>query len=279
MTEIGITSLILIIANIFCSVQGLNDPVSFKRNTFEINGFFIKENYRSLVTSGFFHVSRVHLIVNLASLCFFSAGIELQLGAEKYLLIYFAGLVGGNLFALCVHRNHGNYCTVGATGAITAIIFATIVLFPGFQISFFGIHIPVPAWFYGLFYVLFSMYWIKSKRSHIGHEANLAGGLSGMLIAVMIQPGLVANNYLTMLELVVPSMFFIFIIISNPGLMLLDDRFFNRFEKDKVELIVQTENVNQQEIDLILEKIHQKGIGSLSNKEKQKLDYYSRILQ
>ncbi|MCW3090972.1 MAG: Rhomboid family protein [Ferruginibacter sp.] len=281
MTEVGITSLILIIANIFCSVQGLNDRHSFKRNTFRISEFLFKKDYKRLVTSGFFHVSWLHLVLNLASLCFFSGGIELQLGGARYLLIYFAGLVGGNLFALFVHRNHGDYSTAGATGAITGIIFATIALFPGFEIGFLGIRFPIPAWFYGFLYVLFSIYGIKSKTDNIGHEANLAGGLTGLLVAVLMQPMAVTNNYLAILALAIPSMFFIFIIINRPRFILITNKFLNRYDKDlTVEIVQPAEPLDhQQEIDLILEKIHQHGIGSLTKKEKEKLDYYSRIIQ
>ncbi|MEO6547680.1 MAG: rhomboid family intramembrane serine protease [Ferruginibacter sp.] len=281
MTEVGITSLILIIANIFCSVQGLNDRLSMERNVFSIRAFVYKKDYRRLVTSGFFHVSWLHLILNLASLCFFSGGIELQLGGARYLLIYFAGLVGGNLFALFVHRNHRDYSTMGASGAITGIIFATIALFPGFEIGFLGVHFPIPAWFYGFLYVLFSIYGIKSKTDNIGHEANLAGGLTGLFVAMLMQPIAITTNYLVILSLAIPTIFFIFIIVNKPRFILIENKFINRYDKHlKVEFVHRAEPLDhQQEIDLILEKIHQHGIASLTKKEKERLDYYSKIIQ
>ncbi|MBC7687297.1 MAG: rhomboid family intramembrane serine protease, partial [Aquabacterium sp.] len=100
MTEIGITTLMLIIANIFCSVTGLNDRLSFERFKFRVDQVLNKKNKERLVSSGFFHVNGLHLAVNVLSLCLFSGGVELLMGPAKYLLIYFAGLIGGNLFSL-----------------------------------------------------------------------------------------------------------------------------------------------------------------------------------
>lgn len=281
MTEIGITTLMLIIANIFCSVQGLNDRLSFERFNLQIDKILLKKNNERLFTSGFFHVNWLHLILNIASLCFFSGGVELHLGAAKYLVIYFASLLGGNLFALFIHRHHGDYTAAGASGAVSGIIFATIALFPGFQIGFLGMHFPIPGWFYGFLYVLFSIYGIKSKRDNIGHEAHLAGGLAGLIIAVLLEPASFSNNYLAILCITIPSLFFIFIIITRPRFILIDNIFFNQHENSyKMEPIRHSEKVDhQKEIDLILEKIHQNGMESLSTTEREKLDYYSKIIR
>jgi membrane associated rhomboid family serine protease len=282
MSEVGITTLILIIANIFCSLQGLSDRSSFERNNFEVGKILLQKEYKRLVTSGFFHVSGIHLIINMASLCFFSGGVEVQLGEAKYLLIYFASLVGGNLFSLFVYR-HRNYYNLaaGASGAVSGIIFATIVLYPGFEIGFLGKHFPIPGWFYGFLYVLFTVYGIQSKKDNIGHESHLAGGLSGILMALFLQPVAITNNYLPILAVSIPSIFFIFIIVTRPRFILIDNKFFD-FPKKKQQEVPQLKLDGldrEQEIDLILEKIHQNGISSLSTAEKEKLDYYSRIIQ
>lgn len=281
MTEIGITTLLIIIGNIFCSVQGLNDHPSLEKFTLNVNRILVRKDYLRLVSSGFFHVSWLHLVVNIATLCFFSSGIELNLGSAKYLLIYFGSLLGGNLFALFVHRKHGDFRSAGASGAITGIIFATIALFPGFQIGFLGIHFAIPGWFYGFLYVLFSIYGIKSKRDNIGHEANLAGGLAGLLIAVAISPAAFAANYIAILSIATSSMFFIFIVITRPQFILIDNKFYyDHKRRRKIAYLFHSGEVDHQvEIDLILEKIHQTGIESLTLTEKAKLDYYSRIIQ
>ncbi|MEJ7586414.1 MAG: rhomboid family intramembrane serine protease [Ferruginibacter sp.] len=282
MAEVGITTLIFIIANIFCSLQGLSDRSSFERNNFDIDKIYFQKDYKRLVTSSFFHVSGIHLILNMATLCFFSGGIELQLGEAKYLFIYFASLVGGNLFSLFIYRNRRDYtAAVGASGGVSGIIFATIVLYPGFEIGFLGTHFPIPAWFYGFMYVLFSIYGIKSKKDNIGHEAYLAGGLAGLIIAVVMQPSILATNYLTILAVAIPTVFFIFITVTMPRFIMIGNKYFDdKKNSSKTKLAFYAEGVDhEQEIDFILEKIHQNGIESLTNLEKEKLDYYSKIIQ
>ncbi|MEO5889571.1 MAG: rhomboid family intramembrane serine protease [Ferruginibacter sp.] len=279
MTEVGITTLILIIGNLFCSLQGLSDRSSFERNNFSIDKIYFQKDYKRLITSGFFHVSGLHLILNMTTLCFFSGGIELHLGEAKYLLIYFTSLLGGNFFTLFLHRNHEDYdAATGASGAVTGVIFATLALYPDFEIGFLGRHFPIPGWFYGFLFVLFSIYGIKSKKDNIGHETHLAGGLAGLLAAIIIQPSCLTNNYLPILAVAIPAMFFIFIVVTRPRFILIDNMFYN--DQRKVFRIEHIQGLDhQQEIDLILEKIHQTGIDSLTKLEKEKLDYYSKIIQ
>jgi len=281
MTEAGIITLILVFANVLCSYPGLKNHFYYEHYAFKIEKILIGKEYRRFVTSGFFHVSWIQLIVNMVSLCFFSGGVELHLGVAKYLLIYFASLVGGNLFSLLIHRKHGDYSAIGATGAVNGIIFASIAVVPGYEIGLFGIDFPIPGWFYGLLFVLFSIYAVNSKRENIGHESHLAGGLFGLLIAVLIQPAIFAHNYAAIFALALPSLFFIYMIITKPRFLFIDNNFFSHHKDNyTIDHNYNSEKVDQQkEIDLILEKIHQKGIGSLTKKEKEKLDYYSRIIQ
>ncbi|MEP7144143.1 MAG: rhomboid family intramembrane serine protease [Ferruginibacter sp.] len=281
MTEVGITTLIIIFVNVLCSYPGLKDHSYLENYAFEIDKVLIHKDYKRLVTSGFFHVSGMQLILNMATLCFFSGGTELQLGFIRYGLIYFASLVGGNLFSLFIHRKDDDYSAVGATGAVNGIIFASIALFPGFNIGIFGIHLPIPGWFYGFGYVLFSIYGIHSKRDNIGHETHLAGGLTGLIIAVLMQPASLIHNYLAISALALSSIFFIYILITRPRFLFIHNTFFNQDKEHyTVDHIFSLKGVDhQKEIDLILEKIHQQGIGSLSKKEKEKLDYYSKMIQ
>src|SRR5689334_3800677 len=162
----------------------------------------------------------------MVSLYFFSTNLESYLGPFRFLLIYLASLVGGNLFSLFIHRNHGDYSAVGASGAVCGVIFASIALFPGFGIGFFFLPISLPGWIYSLGFVLFSIYGIKSRRDNIGHDAHLGGALIGMLVAILTNPLVVTENYLPILCIFVPSAIFIYIIIKKPGFLLVDNFFF-----------------------------------------------------
>lgn len=131
MTDTGIIGLILIIANIVFSYKGFTNETFFDGYKFEVDRILINKDYKRLVTSGFLHVSWTHLIFNMLSLYAFSGLIESNLGGLKFLIIYFVSLVGDDLLSLFVHRNHGDYNSVGASGAVCGIIFASIALFPG----------------------------------------------------------------------------------------------------------------------------------------------------
>lgn len=173
----GATGLFLIIVNIAFSYKGFSNNTFLDGYKFEVDKILISKEYKRLITSGFLHVSWMHLIFNMLSLYAFSGLLEYHIGELSFLVIYLTSMVGGNLLALFVHRNHGDYSAVGASGAVCGVIFASIALFPGMELGFFGIPISLPSWLYGIIYVAFSIYGIKSSRDNIGHEAHLGGVL------------------------------------------------------------------------------------------------------
>lgn len=278
MTDTGIIGLILIVANIAFSYKGFSNELFFDGYKFEVDRILIDKDYKRLITSGFLHVSWTHLIFNLLSLYAFSGLIESNLGGLKFLLIYFASLIGGDLLSLFVHRSHGDYNSVGASGAVCGIIFASIALFPGMGIGFFGLPFSIPSWLYGILYVFYSIYGIKSQKDNIGHEAHLGGALIGMTIALLLEPSAFLENYLTILIIAVPTIIFIYFIITKPTLLLIDNFYFKTHKKyysiDHKDNEAKTNN--QKEIDKILDKISEKGFDSLSSKEKEKLKQNSQ---
>jgi len=281
MTGTGIIGIILIAANIAFSYKGFTDQLFFDRYKFEVDKIFINKDYKRLITSGFLHVNWMHLIFNMFSLYFFSGLIENNMGGAKFLIIYFASLVGGYLLSLIVHRNHGDYSSVGASGAICGIIFASIALFPGFGIGLFFLPISIPGWLFGIVFVLYSIYGIKSNTENIGHEVHLGGALIGMFVGILMQPSAFAENYLTILIIAVPSIAFIYLIITRPHILLIDNYFFKTHnESYSIDDKYNAEKNNRQnEIDKILDKINKKGMSSLSKKEKELLREYSKTIR
>jgi len=276
MTNTGVVSLLLVIANVAFSYKGFISNAFFEQYKFEVDSILVRKEYKRLVTSGFLHVSWMHLIFNMLSLYAFSGAVEYSLGAVNFLIVYFASLVGGDLLALFVHRNHGEYSSVGASGAVCGIIFASIALYPGMSIGFFILPFSVPGWLYGVLYIAFSIYGIKSKRDNTGHEAHLGGALIGMMTTLIIYPSAFASNYLTILIITVPTMVFIYLIVTRPHILLVD-----HFNSSKNYYSVdhqynEIKNNNQREIDRILDKIGTQGIESLNRKEKEQLEEYSK---
>jgi len=168
----------------------------------------------------------MHLLFNLLALYFFSAGVESLLGTVQFVLIYFGADIGGNLLALFIHRHDSGYSAAGASGAIFGVIFAAIALIPGMSIGLFLLPVSIPGWLFGLIYVGVSFYGIRSRTSNIGHDAHLGGGMAGMLLAILLHPIALINNYVTILIIAVPAIAFIAFIIYNPAALFVDNVFF-----------------------------------------------------
>jgi len=279
MSGTGIVSWLLIIINVAASYTGFKNFIFFEKYKFEVDKVLINRDYKRLVTNGFLHANWTHLIFNLVALFFFSFGIEETLGSLQFTIIYFASLIGGNLLSLLIHKNEGDYSSIGASGAVCGLLFAGIALFPGMQIGL--ILFSIPGWLFGIVFTAFSIYAIRSRRDNIGHDAHLGGALVGMLVATLMHPDAFFDNYLVILLITVPTIFFIYMIIKRPGFLLVDNYFFNSHNKNYT--IDQRYNIDkldrQKEVDRILDKINRSGIKSLTAKEKQVLDEYSRISQ
>ncbi len=274
----SITSFIIIPANIIVSYRGFKDSIFYDKYAFRVDAVLLHKDYKRMVTSGFLHVNWMHLLFNMLALYFFSGSLELYLGSVKFLVIYFLSLIGGDLLSLFIHRNDGDYGSVGASAGVTGVIFASIALFPGMGIGLLFLPVSIPGWLFGLVYVLYSIYGIRSRKNNIGHDAHLGGALVGLIVAIIMQPSALINNTWAIVIIILPSVFFIYMIITRPHILLIDNYFFNKHSN--AITVDQKYNIQrtgkQQEIDKILEKIHKKGMGSLTNKEKQTLKDYSR---
>ncbi len=269
-------STILIIMNVVTSYRGFKDQFFYDRYSFIVDAVLVHKDYKRLMTSGFLHVNWTHLVFNMIALIFFSGGVESYLGPIKFILIYISGLLGGNLLSLFIHRFAGDYSSVGASGAINAVIFASIALFPGMDISLFFLP-AIPGWLFGLIYVVISIYGIRSRSENVGHDAHLGGGLAGVLFAIILSPSILITNTFTIAVIALPAIAFIAFIVYKPQALLIDNLFYKNHHNYTVEDRYNLNKINKQkELDRLLEKIHKRGISSLSKKERANLKEYSK---
>ena len=276
MDTIGIITLLLIIANFLVSYQGFKDHRFLDKYAFEVDSILVQKDYQRLFTSGFLHVGWAHLAFNMISLYAFSDYLQDFLGGLNFCIVYAVSLLGGNLFALYMHRNHSDYSAVGASGAVCGIIFASIAVIPDIEIGFFGAGVFIPGWLYGILFVLFSVYGIKSKRDNIGHEAHLGGALVGMSVALAMRPEMFEFTYKAVLAVSVLSLILIYFIIARPQFLLVDNFFYKKTKHYTLEDRYNAAKIDrQQEVDRILEKVHKSGMGSLTKKEKEVLEEYA----
>lgn len=273
--DFGIVGISLITLNAIISYLGFRNPAVIEKYCFSVNSILHKKDFKRLITSGFFHVNWLHLIMNMISLYFFSGLLENEIGPLLFAVIYMISLIGGNVLALFIHRKNVNYKAVGASGAVSGIVFSSIALFPGMTLRIFPIPLDIPAWLFGMVYVFITMYGIRSKRTNIGHEAHLGGALAGMLLAIAMYPQKLIENYFPILVITLPTIVFIILIAVNPGILSF------QFAKRKSIMATIDDDYNEaranreQEIDRILEKIHKHGMKSLTSKEKKQLESYS----
>ena len=269
----GSTWLLIIVANLIISYYGFRNAAFFNSWTFEVSSILKDGQWYRIISAAFLHVSGTHLAFNMLSLYFFAGSIEAQLGSVGFLIIYLSSLLGGNLFSLFIHRNNPAYRAVGASGAVSGVIFAAIALFPGMELAFIFVPIPFPAWVYGLGFVLYSIYGIRSQKDNIGHEAHLGGAIIGLLVAIAYEPAMMEYNQLAILLILVPTSVFIIIIIYRPRILLIEQKYSSYQDQD--DEFREQRAAKQEELDRILEKVGREGIDSLSKDEKELLDRYS----
>ncbi len=270
---------LLIFLNIVISWKGMNDEAFFDAWVFEVDKIRINRDYKRLVSSTFLHLSWGHLFFNMFSLYAFGTGLEVTQGPVFLLGIYFLSGIGGDLLALFVHRHDSSYRSAGASGAVCGVIFGCIALNPGMGIGFFLIPFSIPAWIYGIFYILYTIYGVHTRRGNVGHDAHLGGALLGMILAVSVHPEVLQTNLIPIALMLVPGLGFIILLIKKPEILILGIGTKKKAYTTLDEKYNLERKQQQDEINRILDKIAKTGISSLSAREKQILDTHSRHLK
>lgn len=193
--------LFLIIANTLVSIKGFGDNTFFNKFKFQI--LKIKEGEKlRMVTSGFLHADWLHLLFNMYALYLFGQIVSASFGTFNFLLIYFGSLLVGSLYSLQRHKNEPYYSAIGASGAVSGVMFSAIMLFPNKTYGFlFFPFIDFPAWVLGIGYLLYSIYGMKNKLGNIGHSAHLGGAIGGYALTLLLRPSVVQNNQLMILAM------------------------------------------------------------------------------
>ena len=152
-----------------------------------------KEYYR-LVTYGFIHASPSHLIFNMITLFFFGAAMERQytryLGELGYAAFYLGALLVSILPTFLENRNNPNYRSLGASGAVSAVLFAFILIQPWATIYVY--FLPVPAIVYAVLYVAYSIYMDQRSSDNVNHSAHLWGAAYGVAFTAIMEPRLLS---------------------------------------------------------------------------------------
>lgn len=154
-----------------------------------------KREYYRLVTYGLIHADPMHLIFNMITLFFFGRIMEpiynSILGAFGFGLFYLGGLIVSILPTYLKNRRNTNYHSLGASGAVSAVLFAFILYSPWTRI--FVLFLPVPAIIYAVLYVGYSIYMDQRGQGNVNHSAHLWGVAYGVVFTVLAQPAVVPH--------------------------------------------------------------------------------------
>ena len=186
----NITFIIILLATISMSYYGFNNPTFFNRYKFNV-GAVQKGDYVRLVSSGFLHANWEHLIFNMISLYFFQDVIIGSMGNLMFLLIYFGSMLLGSVFSLYIYKKQPYYSAIGASGAVSGIIFAAIALYPtALSVNF------LPGWLFGALYFGYSVFMMFNPQQgdNLGHAAHLGGALFGLAVVIVYAPEVVIHH-------------------------------------------------------------------------------------
>jgi membrane associated rhomboid family serine protease len=193
-------TLALLVANVLVSLYALSNPQVIDRLSFRPQRVQREGEWYRLISGGFVHAGFAHLVFNMITLYFFGPLLEAGfrgfegLGPVGFLVLYFGSELAAHALTMAVHGDDPHYASVGASGAVSGVLFGFCLFGPFTQLYVF-FAIPMPAIVFAVLYVVGSIYAMRqaSRRGAVGggiaHEAHLGGAAGGLLLTILLEPG------------------------------------------------------------------------------------------
>ncbi len=158
-----------------------------------------KKKYYTIITSGLIHKDWMHLLFNMITFYYFAFGLERILVAQSgvlghfyFAIIYLLSLILSDIPTILQHKNSSHYYSLGASGAICAVLFSFILFQPKMMLGIFMI-IPMPAYLFAVLFLGYCVWASKQGQSGINHDAHLFGALSGLLLTILMYPWVILH--------------------------------------------------------------------------------------
>ncbi|PLX19386.1 MAG: rhomboid family intramembrane serine protease [Marinilabiliales bacterium] len=201
-------TILLIIITSAISIIAFNRRDIFDKLQFNPYSVYHKKEWYRIITHGFLHADWVHLFVNMFVLYFFGGSVEnyfKQLAANgiikspvlSFILLYFVSMIFATVTTLAKQKDNQWYNSVGASGAVSAILF-THIFFSPLQKLYLYFVIPIPGIVFGVLYLGYSHYMSRKGKDNINHDAHFIGAVFGFLFPLLLDPKLI-NVFLNQL--------------------------------------------------------------------------------
>lgn len=181
-------ALTILVVTVVASVIGLAAPRIIERSLLRPYLVARGSGYAGLLTSGFVHANVGHLLFNLITFWSFGFRLERAIGSIRFVALYFSALLISGLGTVYKHRDDPQYASLGASGAILGVLFASIVYFPRQSLIILPLPIPIPAPLFAVGYLAFSWYSSRSNRGQVNHDAHIFGALTGLAFVLVTDP-------------------------------------------------------------------------------------------
>ncbi|MDA8947558.1 rhomboid family intramembrane serine protease [Flavobacteriaceae bacterium] len=191
--SLPIIGILIIGLNVVFSFIGFKNDAFFEKYRFHIGSIKAGDYFR-LLSSGFLHVNTTHLLFNMFTFYFFVNIVVGILGTTSFSVLFLGSLLAGNLFGYYFHFKEDYYSAVGASGAVTGVLFSALLLYPEIELMLFLIPIPIPGYLFGIGYLLYTLYGMKAQNDTIGHTAHFGGAIGGIVITIMVRPEVVFRS-------------------------------------------------------------------------------------
>ena len=189
-------TIILIAMTVAVSYAAFKSPKLMDRLQFNASKIYYKKEYHRLITHAFVHASWEHLFVNMIVLFSFGTAIEVyfkELFGNRniiyYFLLYFGGILVSNIYALIKHHKNYFYNAVGASGAVSSILFTAIFFDPWKNVYFFGL-LGFPGIAFAALYLVYSYIMSQKKKDNVAHDAHFLGALYGFIFPILLDSSL-----------------------------------------------------------------------------------------
>ena len=205
----SVTTIIIAVTALVTFI-GLSNLAFFEKFKFNISSIKAGEQYR-MFTSGFLHADWFHFAFNMFSFWSFATFLTREFSSLNLLLVYFGSMIFGSLLTYFIHSKEPYYSAIGASGAVTGIIYCAILLYPDIELRLF-FAIPIPGFVFAILYLGYSIYGMKERYDNIGHTAHLGGAIGGLIITLLLKPSLFETRLLFIGILLIPIIVLMYLV-------------------------------------------------------------------